>query len=137
MDSVGKSPIYTHFQETIGGVSTIRAYRQQHRFIFENETRLDNNQRAYVLSMACERWLTIRLEFLGAIIIFGVAIFAVVGVIYGTGSISAIDTGIVGLSVSYALNVTDALKLAIRASCEIEVYYIITFFFQKSELIEQ
>ena len=122
MDSIGKSPIYSHFQETIAGTSTIRAYGQQHRFIFENEARLDNNQRAYVPSMACNRWLAIRLEFLGAVIIFGAAIFAVIGVIHDTTSISVIDTGVVGLSVSYALSVTNALKLVIRAYCEIEVY---------------
>ena len=73
-------------------------------------------------------WLAIRLEFLGAVIIFGAAIFAVIGVIHDTTSISVIDTGVVGLSVSYALSVTNALKLVIRAYCEIEVYYNIILF---------
>ena len=121
LDSVGKSPIYSHFQETIAGVSTIRAYGQQRRFTFENETRLDDNQRAYFPSIACNRWLAVRLEFLGSIIIFGAAIFAVIGVIYGTGT-SIIDAGVVGLSVSYALSVTQALNWVIRTYCEIEVY---------------
>ncbi|KAI8141790.1 multi drug resistance-associated protein MRP [Fennellomyces sp. T-0311] len=119
LDSVGKSPIYSHFQETIGGVSTIRAYGQQRRFTFENETRLDDNQRAYFPSISCNRWLAVRLEFLGSIIIFGAAIFAVVGVIYGTGT-SVIDAGVVGLSVSYALSVTQSLNWVIRTYCEIE-----------------
>ncbi|KAI9272857.1 multi drug resistance-associated protein MRP [Phascolomyces articulosus] len=119
LDSVGKSPIYSHFQETIAGVSTIRAYGQQRRFTFENEIRLDDNQRAYFPSISCNRWLAVRLEFLGSIIIFGAAIFAVIGVIYGTGT-SIIDAGVVGLSVSYALSVTQALNWVIRTYCEIE-----------------
>lgn len=117
LDSVGKSPIYSHFQETIAGVSTIRAYEQQRRFTFENETRLDDNQRAYFPSISCNRWLAVRLEFLGSIIILGAAAFAVLGVLYGQ---SYIDAGLVGLSVSYALSITQALNWVIRSYCEIE-----------------
>ncbi|KAI9307717.1 multi drug resistance-associated protein MRP [Cunninghamella echinulata] len=118
LDSVGKSPIYSHFQETISGVSTIRAYDQQNRFIFENESRLDDNQRAYFPSISCNRWLAVRLEFLGSIIIFGASAFAVLGVLYGDESY--IDPGLVGLSVSYALSITQALNWVIRSFCEIE-----------------
>ncbi|CEP11799.1 hypothetical protein [Parasitella parasitica] len=117
LDSVGKSPIYSHFQETISGVSTIRAYEQQKRFMFENEGKLDDNQRAYFPSISCNRWLAVRLEFLGSIIILAAALFAVIGVVYGS---SKIDAGLVGLSVSYALNVTQALNWVIRSYCEIE-----------------
>lgn len=120
LDSVGKSPIYSHFQETIAGVTTIRAYEQQRRFTYENETRLDDNQRAYFPSISCNRWLAVRLEFLGSIIILGAATFAVIGVIYGTGT-HVIDAGLVGLSVSYALSITQALNWVIRQYCEIEV----------------
>jgi ATP-binding cassette subfamily C (CFTR/MRP) protein 1 len=117
LDSVGKSPIYSHFQETISGVSTIRAYEQQKRFMFENEGKLDDNQRAYFPSISCNRWLAVRLEFLGSIIILAAALFAVLGVVYGS---STIDAGLVGLSVSYALSVTQALNWVIRSYCEIE-----------------
>ncbi|KAG1554327.1 hypothetical protein G6F51_000001 [Rhizopus arrhizus] len=117
LDSIGKSPIYSHFQETISGVSTIRAYEQQTRFIFENENRLDDNQRAYYPSVSSNRWLAVRLEFMGSIIILSAALFAVLGILYGG---SAIDAGLVGLSVSYALSVTQALNWVIRQYCEIE-----------------
>lgn len=117
LDSVGKSPIYSHFQETISGVSTIRAYEQQNRFMFENEGKLDDNQRAYFPSISCNRWLAVRLEFLGSIIILAAALFAVIDVAYGS---STIDAGLVGLSVSYALNVTQSLNWVIRTYCEIE-----------------
>src|SRR4051794_24168145 len=32
LDSVSRSPIFAHFQESLGGLSTIRAYEQQDRF---------------------------------------------------------------------------------------------------------
>ncbi|KAG2178766.1 hypothetical protein INT43_001612 [Umbelopsis isabellina] len=118
LDSVSKSPIYSYFQQTLSGagVPTIRAYQQQERFMHENRCRLDENQKAYFPSISCNRWLAVRLEFLGSIIIFGAAIFAVIEVVYG----GSLDAGLVGLSVSYALGTTQALNWVIRSFCEIE-----------------
>jgi ATP-binding cassette subfamily C (CFTR/MRP) protein 1 len=55
LDSVSRSPIYAHFQESLGGVTTIRAYRQQQRFAMENEWRVDANLRAYFPSINANR----------------------------------------------------------------------------------
>lgn len=55
LDSTSRSPIYAHFQESLGGISTIRAYQQQDRFQRENEWRIDANQRAYFPSINANR----------------------------------------------------------------------------------
>jgi len=55
LDSVSRSPIYSHFQETLGGITTIRAYRQQNRFTLESEWRVDANLRAYFPSINSNR----------------------------------------------------------------------------------
>ena len=55
IESVRRSPIYSHFLETINGVSTIRAFSQQQRFIRDNYHRTDENQVAYYLSAASNR----------------------------------------------------------------------------------
>ncbi|ORZ10482.1 multi drug resistance-associated protein MRP [Absidia repens] len=142
LDSIGRSPIYSHFQETITGVSTIRAYEQQERFIYQNEWKLDSNQQAYYASMSSNRWLSVRLELLGSFVIFLAAFLSVVGVLYQTASSTTfmddpistnstaaklaramnvtVDPGLVGLSVSYALSVTSALTFLIRSYCEVE-----------------
>ena len=41
LDSISRSPIYAHFQESLGGITTIRAYHQQQKFTLENEWRVD------------------------------------------------------------------------------------------------
>ncbi|KAI1877877.1 uncharacterized protein JN550_000059 [Neoarthrinium moseri] len=116
LDSVSRSPIYAHFQESLGGISTIRAYRQTDRFELENEWRVDSNLRAYYPSISANRWLAIRLEFIGAIIILAAAGFAVISV----SNYSGITGGSVGLAMSYALQITTSLNWIVRQTVEVE-----------------
>lgn len=43
LDSVSRSPIYSHFSETVSGLSVIRAYGHQERFLKHNEITIDGN----------------------------------------------------------------------------------------------
>ena len=43
LNSVSKSPIFSHFGESLTGVSTIRAYNAQNRFIKEMDDKIDEN----------------------------------------------------------------------------------------------
>lgn len=43
LDSVSRSPIYSHFGETVAGLSVIRAYNHQERFLKHNEETIDEN----------------------------------------------------------------------------------------------
>ncbi|KAI1297750.1 hypothetical protein EDD11_006989 [Mortierella claussenii] len=116
LDSVSRSPVFAHFQETLGGVSTIRAYRQQDRFIKGNEHRLDQNLRAFYPSLAGNRWLAFRLECLSSVIILGSAFLSVVSLARHV----AVDPGLVGLSLTYALNITQTLNWMVRQYTEVE-----------------
>ncbi|KAI9339681.1 P-loop containing nucleoside triphosphate hydrolase protein [Obelidium mucronatum] len=116
LDSTSRSPIYAHFQETLAGVGTIRAYQQCQRFITTNEYRVDYNMKAYYPSVSSNRWLAVRLEFIGSLIVFGSAMFAVVSIAVN-GYVSA---SLVGLALTYSLNVTQSLNWLVRQSCEIE-----------------
>src|ERR1700712_6075681 len=86
LDSISRSPIYAHFQESLSGISTIRAYRQQSRFSSENEWRIDANLRAYFPSINANRWLAVRLELIGSVIILASAGFAIIAVAAGNGA---------------------------------------------------
>ncbi|KAH8673993.1 metal resistance protein YCF1 [Xylariales sp. PMI_506] len=116
LDSVSRSPIYAHFQESLGGISTIRAYRQQGRFLLENEWRIDSNLRAFFPSISANRWLAVRLEFIGAIVILAAAGFAIISVTNRSG----LSPGMVGLAMSYALQITTSLNWIVRQTVEVE-----------------
>lgn len=116
LDSVSRSPIYAHFQESLGGVQTVRAYRQQSRFELENEWRMDANLRAFYPSISSNRWLAVRLEFIGAVVILSAAGFSVISVANHSG----LEEGMVGLAMSYALQITTSLNWIVRQSVEVE-----------------
>ncbi|MEQ2263349.1 Multidrug resistance-associated protein 1, partial [Xenotaenia resolanae] len=113
LESVSRSPIYTHFNETLLGNSVIRAFGEQERFIQESDQRVDHNQKAYYPSIVANRWLAIRLEFVGNCIVSFAALFAVI-------ARESLSPGIMGLSISYALQLTASLTWLVRMSSDVE-----------------
>ncbi|XP_059160756.1 multidrug resistance-associated protein 1-like [Physella acuta] len=112
IDSITRSPIYTHFSETLSGAASIRGYGVQERFVQESKHRVDHNFKFYFAGIAANTWLGFRLQFLGNLVVLAAAIFAVAS--------TDIDTGIVGLSVSYATQMTSAFEFLVTLMSEVE-----------------
>ncbi|XP_074435937.1 ATP-binding cassette sub-family C member 10 isoform X5 [Larus michahellis] len=103
--SVTLSPIYTHFSETLSGLSSIRAMRATQRFELENQLRLEENQRCLFASNTAMQWLDIRLQMIGVAVVTAIAGIAVIQHQKQLG-----NPGLVGLALSYALSVTNLLS---------------------------
>ncbi|GAU92896.1 hypothetical protein RvY_04916-3 [Ramazzottius varieornatus] len=56
LEAVSRSPIYSHFQESVSGSSVILAARQGDRFILENEQRVDANNMSFYLNIVSNRY---------------------------------------------------------------------------------
>ena len=111
--SISKSPIFSHFTETTNGAQTIRAYKHQERFIDQSKDRVTVNVNSIYLSLMSNRWLGIRLEFIGNFVIFSAAIFAVLARDNLTG-------GEAGLSITSSLQIIGALVWVVRQACQLE-----------------
>jgi ABC-type multidrug transport system fused ATPase/permease subunit len=70
----------------------------------------------YAVADSSIRWLAVRLEFLGSIIILSAAGFAIISVSTGSG----LSAGLVGLAMSYALQITQSLNWIVRQTVEVE-----------------
>uniref|UniRef100_A0A8C1PKI9 ABC-type glutathione-S-conjugate transporter n=1 Tax=Cyprinus carpio TaxID=7962 RepID=A0A8C1PKI9_CYPCA len=113
LESVSRSPIYTHFNETVQGAGVIRAFGEQSRFILLANSRVDHNQTSYFPRFVATRWLAVNLEFLGNLLVLAAAILSVMGR-------ATLSPGIVGLAVSHSLQVTGILSWIVRAWTDVE-----------------
>uniref|UniRef100_A0A3Q2YT97 ATP binding cassette subfamily C member 3 n=1 Tax=Hippocampus comes TaxID=109280 RepID=A0A3Q2YT97_HIPCM len=113
LESVSRSPIYSHFSETITGSSVIRAFGRHSAFVFMSDMKVDENQKSYYPGIVSNRWLGVRIEFIGNCIVLFAALFAVTGK-------NDLNPGLVGLSVSYALQVTMSLNWMVRMTSDLE-----------------
>ena len=77
---------------------------------------MDANLRAYYPSTTANRWLAVRLEFIGSVIILTSAGLAIIAVSTGSGP----SAGLVGLAMSYALQITQSLNWIVRQTVEVE-----------------
>lgn len=114
--SISRSPIFAHFQESLNGVETIRAYRQEERFNFINNGNVDFNMRSLFMLRSINRWLSVRLQFIGSLVIWSSSTL----LIYKSTTASPIGAGMAGFVMSYALQVTDTFKKMVRMSAEVE-----------------
>ncbi|XP_005104371.1 multidrug resistance-associated protein 7 isoform X2 [Aplysia californica] len=119
LSSVSLSPIYSHFSETIIGLTTIRAMRHSTRFCQENIVRLDMNQRAQYATQLSARWLDFRLRMLGVAMVTCISFVAVI-----QHQLSSVNSGLVGLAISYALAVTNLLGGVVMFFTETEKEFV-------------
>ncbi|CAG7819757.1 unnamed protein product, partial [Allacma fusca] len=111
LESVSRSPIFSHFSETLAGVPTLRAFSVQDQFVETLEKHLDKNHVAYFPCVCANRWLSVLLECLGNIVVICATVFALT---------HHADAGSMGLSISYALSITIYLNYLVKQSLEVE-----------------
>lgn len=107
IESIQRSPLYQHFGETLNGVSTIRAYGDERRFVRDNLAMIDAHNRPFFYLWACNRWLGFRVDIAGAFVSFFASVFVML-------SVGKIDAGLAGLSLTYAITFTDNVLWVVR-----------------------
>ena len=159
LNSNARSPIFQHFNETLQGLITIRAFGATERFSDKNMVNVDYHMRAEMgqnVSSRCAhhsatfasstpnilhcvpaggacgqhganaevrpltlagvffRWLTIRLQFMGAVSLFvttlGICLYP-----------RAMDAGLTGMVINYALQATGTMESFIQNFTELEL----------------
>ncbi|CAB91574.1 vacuolar heme ABC transmembrane exporter Abc3 [Schizosaccharomyces pombe] len=115
LDNVTRSPLYAHVQESLSGLSTIRAYGMQETFVEENDLRIDTNHRVWFMFFSSSRWQAIRVECIGDLIIFCTAFYGILSAIKGSP-----NPGLVGFSLSYAIQITQGLSFIVQQSVDAE-----------------
>ncbi|XP_029661257.1 ATP-binding cassette sub-family C member Sur [Formica exsecta] len=119
LDGSTRGPVAAHFSETLSGLPTLRAFKQESRFMEETMRRLDINTNAFLILNTSSRWLGIALDYLGAIIVV-TAIFA--ALLSAELYPSRVTPALVGLAINYTLLVPIYLNWVVKFTAEIEMY---------------
>ncbi|KAG0085747.1 Multidrug resistance-associated protein 1 [Podila epicladia] len=115
--SVSKSPVFQHFNETLNGISTIRAMQLQKQFVLVNAAKTDNMANNFVASMTVKRWAEIQLRLLSTGVVLCAAVLAVVGR-------DRVDASLVGLTLSFAMTFTEEVSSLVRISSDLQNHLI-------------
>jgi len=112
IDAILRSSLYSHFSESLSGIATIRSYGESDRFCQENIERMDIENRAYYPTIINQRWLGIRLDFLGSVLSLVVAIIVITS--------HSVSPSQGGLALSTMITVQQAYSWLVRQIAEVE-----------------
>ncbi len=113
--SVSRSPRYSHFKETLSGLTVIRAFRREELFRNEFYSRLNLNQRMFHGMVKLNRWFSLRVALTASAISIAISLASVWSVAYGY-----ILAGTAGLAMMYGMRFWETLNWAVRMFSQLE-----------------
>lgn len=119
LESISRTPVLSHFTDTLGGLVTVRAFGEQQRFINQLCEKIDKNTTAFLILQSGCRWLGFTLDFTGAVMVLASVLINLVVCHWYPGTRSSAS---VGLSMNYSLLVPIYLAWVIKFLADIENY---------------
>ena len=96
LESISRSPILSHFQESLEGVKHIRVFNQSENFIKKNQEIIDMNCRINYSLTGCRLWMRLHSELVSALLMIALFCMAV-------GFSDEVSAGTVGLCMAYLI----------------------------------
>ncbi|XP_077981900.1 ATP-binding cassette sub-family C member 8-like [Glandiceps talaboti] len=118
LDNISRSPVFSQFSESLGGLQTIRAFRDEKRFKRYLINRIDANNTAHFYVHLSYRWLSVLMEIFGSCFILVSGLSSLVSCVLGD-----LEPSLVGLGLTYSLTLVGRLNWTIRmlAECEMQM----------------
>ena len=113
LEANARSHVFARFAEGVSGVASVRAYGLQARFGAELRRVVDDMDAAYYLTFANQRWLSVRLDAVAALLVL------VTGLLVVTSRF-AVSPAISGLVLSYILSIVQMMQFSVRQLAEVE-----------------
>ena len=114
LDIEAKAPLYSHFQETLSGLATIRAFGWTRAFIDKHMELLDQSQRPFYLLYCIQRWLQVVLDLM-------VAALATILMMIVVKTRHEINPGLVGLGMLNVMTFNTNLTWLIKSWTQLEI----------------
>lgn len=115
LDAVSRSPPQAMLAEGIDGSATIRVFSQEESFLHRFQAAADKNTAAQLNFISAQRWLGVRIELLGALIVFCAGILVVL-----FNDALGLEAGIVALVIRWSTSFTISLSFLVDNVSETE-----------------
>lgn len=118
LKSVSRSPIFSHLQESVNGAETLLAYDEVDRYIHSMQSKVAVVTKIDWTTQCCNRWLSMRLQSIAAIIVLASSLMILVGYQYNR----RLSPALIGFVMSYVFTSTSRLNAIVRlwAQCEVK-----------------
>ncbi|KAI9348567.1 P-loop containing nucleoside triphosphate hydrolase protein [Obelidium mucronatum] len=114
IESISRSPLYAHISECMSGLSTIRAYNDEARFIEKTHALVDANSSPLYMLYTGQRWIQFRLDSMGNVLVLAASLYA-------AASQKTVNASQIGLALSYLLQCTSLLNMTVFHLVEVEM----------------
>jgi len=111
LESICRSPVFSHFSETLNGLDTIRTRGRQRDFVDQLYRYQDVHNQSYIMVMASGRWLGVRLDLLTSVLIGAVSLAAV---------LVSQDAAWAGLALVYVIQTSTRTQYAVKKTSDVE-----------------
>jgi ABC-type multidrug transport system fused ATPase/permease subunit len=115
LDALSRSPLQSMVNECLEGSTSIRVFQQDRNFVHKLGTAADTNSSALLNFVSAQRWLGIRMELLGSIVVFVSSALVVC-----LNETLGLETGLVGLLIMWSANFTTTLNFLVDTFSETE-----------------
>ncbi|XP_065887047.1 ATP-binding cassette sub-family C member 4-like isoform X2 [Dysidea avara] len=113
IEAIARSPLYSHISATVNGLTTIRAYKEQNKFVNKLHYYQNEHSKSWHIKIAISPWFGLRVDTIGGLFV-AVVMFASIPLT------DSVDPALVGLSMYYAIRLIGQLQFTIRTSAEVE-----------------
>ncbi|CAF0703150.1 unnamed protein product [Brachionus calyciflorus] len=117
IEGIVRSPIYVHVNNTLSGMTIIRAANMEDILKEEFYVHTDYHSRANATFMYVNRWLGVRLDWIATIFTY-IALFSCI--LMKELNILNVSSGDVGIMLVYLLQLVGLFQWTVRQSCEVE-----------------
>jgi ABC-type multidrug transport system fused ATPase/permease subunit len=115
-EATTRSNLFIHLDQTLDGITSIHSYGQHLPYLSKFLSVVDNHWRPRYLGQVLNRWLAIRLDMMGNIVL----LMLIFGLLTFPSLDSTQSASLLGLLVTYALTMTGKLNWLIRNSVDTE-----------------
>jgi ABC-type multidrug transport system fused ATPase/permease subunit len=119
LDSITRTPIFTHFGEALSGCVSIRAFDVADDYYIIELQYIDENQRCWTLGQIASFWLRLRLDIMSTILVLAVAVLAVASRDIGL----VVNPSNIGLMMVHSFNLATVMTWAITMATQLETSF--------------